>query len=861
MKKAILFILAVTIIGFSINYFINSSKETVGKTSGAGISMDNWYFERAYPELTVSLKGYLKAFQFNKERIQQKTNQFDGEWESMGPINIGGRTLCLAFHPTDPDIMFVGAAGGGLWKTTTQGIGQEAWEFVPTGFPVIGVASIVIDPNNADNMLIGTGEVYGSGFAEPGINNRLTRGAYGIGILKSTDGGTTWNHVLEFEMDDIQGVADMKINPQNTLEVYAATSNGLYQSLDGGDTWVLIFDQPNCMSVLVDPTDGNILYLSQGNFNLTFDQNQSGLFKSTNKGESFVELLDDGLLTAWSGNAKLYFEPENNNTLYASLQYQSVSGSSTDAGLFKSTNAGTTWNHINNQNIALYQGWYSHGIAINPDNTSEIMYIGVEAWKSTDGGNNFTVKSDWTGWDFGLVPVDYPEGTDDYVHADIHAVYYHPTIPNLVFMATDGGVFKSTDGGENYITLNGGLQTTQFYANLGSSSSSEDVLIGGAQDNATYIYNGTSSWSRVIGGDGMCAAVHQDNDDIVFGSAQRLNLRKSTNGGSYFSNVQPDFEPNDSPIFNGPYELAPSNNDIMYAGAQYLYRSDDSAESWEATSDQEVDGGNKIISIAISPINDDLVYITTAPDPLEGLSGAKVLKSTDGGSTFAIMEGLPDRFCKDIAISSENDSIVFLTFSGFGTNHVYKTINAGVEWIVSDAGLPDLPTNTVFVNPNISNHVYIGNDLGVYVSIDAGETWEIFSEALPEAIMVMDINHSPANNNIRIATHGHGIYQRELLDESVAIHEEISNGINLQVFPNPTTSLITIKGNVVNYYDNLSITVFDNSGRIVFEKKELHPLSNFLNTTINIDQLAAGNYIFTLQNNGEELYQQVILKK
>jgi len=267
--------------------------------------------------------------------------------------------------------VLAGTAGGGLWKTTTQGVGQNAWEFVPTGFPVLGVASIAIDPDNPNNIIIGTGEVYGNGHAEPGEINRLTRGIYGLGILKTSDGGSSWTQVLDFAQENLKGVQDLEYNPQNSQEVYAATTDGLFQSLDGGDNWSLIFDEPNCMDVEVNPDNGDIVYVSQGNFNYDLDPNLSGIFKSTNKGSSFTELIDEGLLSAWSGSAKIYIDPQDANTLFASIQVGWFNtGSTTPAGIFKSTNAGVTWVNINNQNIAKYQGWYSHGLAINPNNES-----------------------------------------------------------------------------------------------------------------------------------------------------------------------------------------------------------------------------------------------------------------------------------------------------------------------------------------------------------------------------------------------------------------------------------------------------------------------------------------------------------
>jgi hypothetical protein len=247
---------------------IHSQKgEEASHTSGAGKSMDAWAFERAYPFNGIPVSKFVAAFEAKKQHEVQRSNLIVGEWESLGPENIGGRTLCLAFHPTDPDIIYAGSASGGLWKTTTQAVGENTWEPVPTGFPVLGVATIAVDQNDSDTIFIGTGETYGTGLAEPGTINRATRGTYGIGILKSVDGGITWSQTLQFNMNSIKGVMDIEINSQNSSEVFAATTDGLYRSVDGGDTWSLVFANANCFDIEIDPNNGSVIYVTQGNFN------------------------------------------------------------------------------------------------------------------------------------------------------------------------------------------------------------------------------------------------------------------------------------------------------------------------------------------------------------------------------------------------------------------------------------------------------------------------------------------------------------------------------------------------------------------------------------------------------------------
>ncbi|MCZ6593643.1 MAG: T9SS type A sorting domain-containing protein [Bacteroidetes bacterium] len=818
--KASLLIIVVALITVIVseNSFLNSvdleNEKEILRTSGAGESMDAWAYERAYPFDEIPVSKFVAAFEAKKQQEAQRSNSIVGEWESLGPENIGGRTLCLAFHPTDPDIIFAGSASGGLWKTTTQGVGRFAWEQIPTGFPVLGVAAIAVDQNDPDIIIIGTGETYGTGLAEPGTINRLTRGTYGIGILKSVDGGITWSQTLQFDMNSIKGVMDIEINGQNSSEVFAATTDGVYRSVDGGDTWSLVFANANCFDIEIDPNNGSIVYVTQGNFNNGLDPNLCGIFKSTNGGDSFTELLDPGLISAWSGNAKLVIDPTDSNILYASIQVSWFNtGATTPAGIFKSTDAGSTWANINNQNIAQFQGWYSHDIAVNPSNNSEIINAGIATWKSTDAGINFTKKSN-NSWTIGEVSVEVPEGGDDYVHSDVHAVYYHPLIANKVFFATDGGVFSSVDGGENFITHNGGLQTTQYYADMGSSSTNPDFCIAGAQDNASYIYKGEPSWFRVLGGDGMSASVRPDDDQIVFGSSQGLAIRKSNNGGISFFNSQPIIG-NEPRAFAAPYKIAPSNNDIMYAGASFLYKNIVGGGSvWNATSAQVVDGSNVITKIAISPFNPDIVYVATAPDPFFGTLSPKVFRSVDGGQNFTdLSTGLPNRVCKDIEFDPTDDTIIYITFSGFGSNHVFKSTNSGANWSAIDNGLPDIPTNTIVVDPINPDDIYVGNDLGVYYSENGGTSWEVFSDLLPEATMIYDLNVSPSNRKLRIATHGRGIWERDFVNDPLSVSDFSISISKIILHPNPATNNVTIEIEANNNFDIVTVAVYNFLGQ------------------------------------------------
>ena len=202
----------------------------------------------------------------------------------MGPTNIGGRTLALAIHPDDPDLIFVGSASGGLWKSTSGGEGLNAWEYVRTGHPVLGVAAIDIDPNNGDLMYIGTGEAYGTDENYPGIGPvRTTRGSYGIGILKSEDRGQTWEKSLDWSLDQRRAVQKIQINPLRSESVWAATTEGVFRSLDGGKNWANVHSIKMATDIIINPADTSIVFVAHGGMGSL----GHGIYRSVDGGTSF----------------------------------------------------------------------------------------------------------------------------------------------------------------------------------------------------------------------------------------------------------------------------------------------------------------------------------------------------------------------------------------------------------------------------------------------------------------------------------------------------------------------------------------------------------------------------------------------
>ncbi|MCB0584133.1 MAG: hypothetical protein KDD06_02220 [Phaeodactylibacter sp.] len=749
------------------------------KKGGAALAMEAWALYRSYPEGKIWQRNLAQAYEQRQLAVSFRGS--NPQWEALGPKNFGGRTLCLAFHPSDPNILFAGSAGGGLWKSTTAGVGAEAWERIPLGHPVIGVSSIAIDPSNPDVMYIGTGEVYNYEIARPAVYDRLTRGSYGSGLLKTTDGGQSWEKSIDWSYEEMKGVWDVVVNPENPQTVFAATTEGLFRSHNAGEGWELVHDFPMGVDIEIHPVDTNIIYASHGGHNSP----GAGIFKSVDGGGTFA--LMNGLPDDFTGRSLISISPSDPDILYVSM-----ADSQNGIGLYRSDNGGESWQLVNPSDVASYQGWYSHDVAIKPDDPQQLIWTGIDAFKSTDGGASIQQKSNWFAWDFGQTPVGGPEGPPNYVHADIHAAYYSPFDNNAVFLVTDGGIFYSGDNGETWEGRNGGYQTQQFYANFACSPSNPNLAMGGLQDNASAIFVGDDSWVRVIGGDGMGAAINPDDNDVLYGSWQRLNLLRSENGGGNFSYITPPTAQNETRNFNSPFMLDPQFPDIIYVGAQRLHYSADRGDSWVATTTSPVDPeyGNPILTIAVSPQDNATIFVSTSP--FLGPS-SKVFRSTDAGQSWEAMEGLPDRVPMDIVFHPEDDDIIFVAFSGFGTSHLFKTEDGGDSWAAVGDGLPDLPANAIAIDPDQPSDMYLGNDIGVYASFDGGQSWEPWSTDMAESVMVYDLVVSPSDRKLRAATHGLGVYQADLR-ELVSSREQqaAEKGFLHQNFPNPAGEQTTV---------------------------------------------------------------------
>jgi len=722
--------------------------------SGARQALSLWGAQRAYPHATMPPAAYGRAVQqaqAMRERRDTALTRATAPWEEIGPANVGGRTLSLAVHPTNPNILFAGSASGGLWKTTVGGGGADAWDQVDIGEPVLGVSTIAIDPADPNVMYIGTGEAYDYEDSMGGEVIRVTRGSYGMGIFKTTDGGATWSKSLDWTYQQSKGVWMVQIHPTDSDTLYAATTDGIYKTTDAGATWNLVHSVIMGMDVRIHPTTPDTVFAAHGNFSST----GRGIYRSTNAGASWTKLTS-GLPSTWSGKCQLAIAPTSPNIVFASIANESAG-----RGLYKSTDTGNSWSRVNSTDYPAYQGWYSHYVVVSPFNANTLFVGGIEIWRSTNGGSSLSQKSSWYDVYMGTSPPEGPIGGPNYAHADHHFAIWHPTDPNTVFFASDGGVFRSTDLGENFESLIGGYQTSQFYNGFASSVDNADFAMGGLQDNFTVIYEGTEAWRRVIGGDGSWNAINPLDYHTLFGSYYYLNIWRSRDAGDNWSVVSPPDQSGDYSAFVAPYVLCPGQPTTLYAGRSRVYRSNNEGSSWFATNGGAVlSSGNPVLVLDVSATSPDTAYAATAP-----ISGrSRVFTTRNGGTSWIEITGsLPDRYPGDLAVDPNDAQHVYVTFLGFGVSHVFKSVNGGDTWTDISGGLPDIPTSAVAVDPNHPEVVYVGTDLGVYISVDGGSNWDTFTDGMPQG-MVNDLDIDGPRERIRAATHGNGAYERDLYD-------------------------------------------------------------------------------------------------
>jgi photosystem II stability/assembly factor-like uncharacterized protein len=752
-----------------------------------------------------------------------------------------------------------------LWKSVTAGVGASAWQYVETGFPAISISWIEIDKSNPDVMYLGTGEF--RRYNQPGmIGTPGARATYGIGILKSTNGGASWFQTgLNWQLQEYKAIQEIALNPKKTSTVYAATSEGVYQSLDGGASWRLSLNTPAAMSIVINPIDTNVLYAACGQLNTAPNP---GLYKSTNSGASWT-LLSGGLPTTNFGRTSLaLYADSTREVVYAGVGNASTRGVH---GLYRTTNGGVNWTRQSTTEYASSQSWYNNVVAVHPNSPDTVFASGLDFYKSTSGGANLVQQSYWYAYYDGLIPAGGVEGDPNYAHADHHFILFHPKNPRRLFLANDGGVFETTDGGETFKGRNGGYATTQFYNGFATSPSNANLAYGGLQDNGTVKYEGINSWRKVYGGDGGWCAINATNNQIAFEEYVYLDINKTTDGGATWIGATKGIETSSSLAnFIAPFIISPSSPNILYAGATKIFKTANDGASWVATNNNANLNGNKISAMAISWTNPDTVYAATGTSTATTSNGlTEVFFTANGGATWAnrtqnFTGGLPNRYPTDLYVNPKNSRIAYLTYSGYGSPHVFRTTDCGASWEDISNNLPDIPVQCVALDNDFPEDVYIGTDLGVYRSLNGG-AWELWESGMPTA-MIMDLQFSKPNRAMRAATFGNGIYERTLKSIQLTAQKQASEKIASfkleQNYPNPFNPTTTIRYEL-REKSAVKLELFDVQGRKVATLANEKQRAGAYSVAVNASRynLASGAYFYRLQaGNSVETKKMMLVK-
>ncbi len=782
---------------------------------------------RAYPGNDIPADAYTRAFKYSRAFLRSPSRQI-APWESIGPKNIGGRTLDLSLNQENPNTIYAASASGGLWRSYSGGLGENAWERLELGYPVLAIGAVEVSPTDSNIIFAGTGECYGFGEYFPSVSFRATRGMSGIGLLRSMDNGETWEKSIDWSYNQQRGVQRVKFDPDSSDIIWVATTEGTYKSNDLGVTWNLVLNIPMATDISINPEDPDIVIVCCGGM----FSHGNGIYRTTDGGQNWLKLfMGSSVPNPFGGKARVMTALSSPNIVYVSIGHSQSHGSN-GTWLCKSEDYGETWSVVNSTDYSKYQGWYSHYVGVSPFNPDKLFCGGVDMYQSSNGGSTLQLEDgiihDW----------HHP----DWLHLDHHDIEFHPTNPDIVYFAQDGGVHRTDDGGETFFSCNLGYQTSQFYPGFSCSDTDSLFATGGLQDNFSCVYEGDQYWRRVSGGDGGWSAINQSNNNNIYNSSQYLNIYRSYDNGFSYEKIAPDNSGTNT-NFIAPFLLSPVDNQTLYAGRSIIYKSSDSGSNWIPTNQSSQFDHNPVLTMGMSSTSTDVVYVAT----MARNSRARLYKTIIGGSYWKdVTADLPDRMITDIHVDVNNHNILFITLGGFGTSHLYRSDDSGETWTDIGSILPDIPGWSVINDPLNPDIIYYGNEFGIYVSNNNGQSWSEINEGLGDGVFAMDLKISVSNNKLRVATHGNGIYEIPVestigMDENRSHYSDVLEFTN---YPNPFYDQTILRFELAKE-TRVRISVYDVSGRLVEEliDKELSADAHEISFNVN-HSLRAKNGVY-----------------
>jgi photosystem II stability/assembly factor-like uncharacterized protein len=721
----------------------------------------------------------------------------DLKWQFIGPTSISGRVvdLAVANRKGRTRIIYVATAEAGLWKTENEG---STFEPVFDQAASVAGGSVEVAPSDPTIVWFGTGEA-----------NIFRSSNAGVGIFKSADGGKTWQHM---GLARTHTIARIVVHPADPDIVYVAagghewTDNedrGVFKTTDGGKTWakVLYVDAKTAANDLaMDPADPNVLYATtwqrirqKWNDPRTLPgYTGSGIWKTTDAGRTWAP-IDEGLPAPdRRGRIGIDAARSNPNVVYAFVDNYEIArparpgevdsygrqkqGAIKGAEIYRSDNKGQTWRKASESNAfmegaAATYGWVFSQIRVDPTNENVVYFEGLALNQSTDGGKTFKVLRG--------------------MHGDHHALWIDPANPDNLIDGNDGGVVMSYDGGKNWRLFTGNLPAVTFF-NVEFDNGTPLRVYGSVQDHGSYravvdLARGRDKipaqpWEETLGGEGTTHAIDKSNNSIVYASSFYGNLDRAdlTKPGrqNRWGDTVPFEETNimpragtGEPALRGqwmaPTIVSPHDPNVVYHGLQYVYRSMHRGDAWERISPDLTGNDPKmfgdipyqtLFALAESPMRFGLLYA--------GTDDGRLWVTRDGGKAWTeLTANLPQKkWISRVVPSAFDEGTVYVAQNGKRDDefaaYIYKSIDYGKTFKSIAGNIPAGPVNVIREDPTSPKILYVGTDMGVYVTVDGGATWSVLGGNLPQ-VYVLDLNIQPRDHLIAIATHGRGVWVKD----------------------------------------------------------------------------------------------------
>ena len=696
-----------------VEVLANRYFDSVGTGRGTGYKQfQRWLYERKFhtdengnyiPRETdwnnyVAARGNMPNYTTNA-----------ANWTPLGPSgwtytsgwNPGtGRLTSMAIHPANESVIYVGSPGGGLWKTTNAG---TSWTALTDNNNLwMNVFSVTIDPNNQNIVYAGMS----------GVNL----------VLKSTDGGATWNPTGSGPGTTVRKIL---IHPSNSNIVFAAGTNGIWRSVNAGASWTNVHSGSK-EDIEFKPDDLNIMYAT-GN----------DVYRSTDNGQTWTPVGSAQGITN-TGRTLVSVTPANPDVVYIVQASGSLFGR-----MYKSTNAGLSFittivgSSASGTQFFGYeasgtgtsgQATYDMAMTVSPTNAEEVYIAGIIVWKTINGGTSFVPLTEWF----------YPNSTG-YNHADVHGLDW---VNSSLYSLSDGGIYKSTDAGNNWTDLSPGLNIRQFYR-IAVSQTNASVITGGAQDNGSVARQTSNNWVDWLGADGMEGLVSPTDHLRIWGTSQNGSIYRSINGGNTYSNL-----PRPSPgQWVTPLWIHPTDQNILYGGWTGVYKSTNAGSSWTNISAGTI--GVTLADIAVSRSDPNYIYASTG--------STLWMTSNDGASwnTYSAPATI-----NDIAISPTDPLKIWIACNST-TNRVLVSTNGGQSFTNISDNLPNIVARAIALDNFTPQGIYVGMNIGVFFKEETASAWTNYSDNLPMvAVNELEIQHLAGK--IRVATYGRGVWESNL---------------------------------------------------------------------------------------------------